>query len=870
MSYEGASLDEAFPSFCPPKRRSKRERRKRAEQYYMNVANERLFSDSDTDSDEYPYTNPVNPKFFQKERNQQRGQMSRQQDLDMKRMRETGVSPNPNAMQVPRYGEPPLVQQQQNHHQPPSHEQVAGASHDSNQNFAQAKGVTNYPPDAAQVDYSHLTPGQKHRLSTVNQGYTLQTDQGVRRNLVMPGMASGAKGSSAMGVAFQNMSSTLQETNPTTYAGSEMPTIRSNTGYMNANQGFRPEETSSLYDYKNDTIYPFNGYTDYATTYRNPYTGEVTETYTIDLKRYATDVWKEVPTIELGKANPKLEAFAGMGRLARPLPKKTENPNEEIMPSFDPTYGFAAAESSRQDTSQRVQREMLFQQDPGFMPAMDQGNWTGYVGLHEMARYVGDPTPTLRSGGGSVQDLATTMRNNEVVAGGMGNNTQFSVGDSGMDVASRTVGSVAPTFYAKTNPNMFVDAYQPAQSSADPGRMAQADDTGLGDEDIPMIGMGPETDISLQVERAPGVPITDSSIPNVMRTPTTNVNELLPQATEFSGGRDITLDILGLPTTNINIGVERAEARLPNNPSQTNVIHGPTTTVNELLPQATEFAGGRGVTPNTGNQISTIADLSTLFNQAEGTPVVDSAIANTPHVAETAVNIGIERVPDQVSVGEVAMNTSRPIDTGISLTTQQVDETPVQAGEMASSRNAPTTTVSLKVAQSEGLPVTDSSVVNEPRTGLAPIPSGLRMEQADTHIPRDDATGGPNIMRRESDIVVNQSDLTTPGRPLIDTLNDGSFTNMERQDANAYLQNNWQTDTQRARQGLMAKPRVETITVTNPIVQESLALTAESAGGYFPTMSERHLRGRSNAKLNNAFATSVPLKSYESNTENEC
>ena len=868
MSYEGASLDEAFPSFYPKKGRSKQERRKRAEQYYMNVANERLFSESDSDSDDGPFTNSVNPIFFHKERNKQRGQTSRKQDLDMKRLRQTGFEPTPNAMRVPRYGEPPIMQQNQ---QVPHAQNVAGASQQQAQGLAQAKGVTNYPPDAAQMDYETLTPGQHHRIATINQGYTLQTDQGVRRNLVMPGVASGAKGYSAMGTAFQNMSSTLQDTNPTTYAGSDMPTIRSNTGYMNANQGFRPEETVSMYDYKNDTIYPFNGYTDYATTYRNPYTGEVTQTYTLDLKRYATDIWKEVPTIELGKANPKLEAYTGMGRLARPLPKKTEVENKEIMPTFDPTYGYAEAESGRQEGMQRAAREMLFQQDPGFMPATDEGNWTGYVGLKEMARYVGTPTPTLKSGGGGTPDNAAIYQNSQVVAGGMGNNQQFDVGDSGLNVASYNVGSTSPTFYMKTNPNMFVDAYQPMQSDIDPGSIPQAQDVSFGDEDIPMPGRGPETNISLQVERASGAPVVDSTTVNRISVPTTNVNEQAPQAIEYTG-RDVTLDILGLPTTGINVGISQADSRLPHNPNQTNVMAMPVTDVSESLPMADITAGkARDATPNVGNQISSVANLSTLFTKAEGRLVVDTTTVNMPHGAETNVSLGIEKVPDQVRVGEL-ININRPIDTGIALASQQANSNNVRDGEVIGIYNPATTNINLKITQAEGIPLVDSSTVNLPRTGAAPIPSGLRVELAEARMPREDATAVVNTHRRESSVTLSGQapELTVPGRPLIDTLNDGSFEKMERQDADAYLQNNWQTDTQRARQGIMAKPRVETITVTNPIVQQALVMTAQGADYNFPTLSERSLRGRSNTKLNNAFATAVPLKSYESATDGEC
>ena len=916
MSYEGVPLDEAFPSFQPRQKRSKQERRKRAEQYYMSVANARFNPDDsdsdDSDSDDTSYVNTVNPTFLTQERNPRRGQTSRKQDLDMKRRRQTGMEPSPNAMYAPRYGQPPLLQDvpppQAPSQAPPQAPPVTGSSQGGaqggaqgvsqgvswgDQSLIQARGVVNYPSDAAQMSYDNLTPSQFHRLSTVNQGYTLQTDQGVRRNLVMPGVASGAKGSSAMGLAFQNVSSTLQDTNPTTYAGSDMPTIRSNTGYMNAGQGFRPEDTASLYDFKNDTIDPYNGYTDYAATYRNPYTGEVTETYTLDLRRYATDIWKEVPTIELGKANPKLEAYIGMGRLARPLPKKTESPNSEIMPTFDPTYGYAEAESGRQDGIQRAAREMIFQQDPGIMPATDGGHWTGYVGLREMARYAGVPTPTLKSGGGNGPDNAAIYQNNQVIAGGMGNNSQFSVGDSGLDVAPYNATTTSPTFYVKTNPNMFADVYQPTQSDVDES-VPQAHRMPVMDGDIPMPMRVPESNVSLQMDRVSGASVVDRTTANrangpstdiglhvdkvsgasvVNRTtanrvngPATMINQQVSQSTEYRWGRDVSLDVLGLPTTSINMGITQVDSRPIHNSVQIGTMATPDIDVSANLPVADSAVKVRGVSPNMSHRVSPNVNLS-MYAKAEGAPIVNTSTMHMPHVAETNVNLSIEQVPEQIRVGEL-VNIKHSADTAISLASQQVGANPTRTGETIVAYRPSTTDISLHMTQVGGGLLVDSSTANIPRNGTDAIPSGLRVDAADIRMPHENATSVVNRHIRESS-VTTRPELTVPGRPLIDILNDGSFEKMERQDADGYLQNHWQTDTQRARQGLMAAPRVEAITLTNPVTQQALLMTAMGADYNFPTRGERTMRARSNAKLNHGFATAVPLKGYETASDAE-
>jgi hypothetical protein len=309
----------------------------------------------------------------------------------------------------------------------------------------------------------------------------------------------------------------------------------------------KPTETGdpgmALFDFTQDNLYPHWGYTDYAATYTNPYTGEVSHTYTLDMERYKTDIWKEVPTFELGRPHHKMMAWTGNDRTARPLPRKGEEPNEFVMPSADPTFGYAEAVAGRADQAQRVNRETFFTRDPQLAAPRDEGNWTGYVGLRNMARYDNANVRSLKDApfaGPPAQP--------------------YQIPQSDFHQRPYTQGITAPAFYVSGNPDSFVDTVQYAKAvdTVNAPRMAQEmNRLPAAMDDIPMTAVLPRADASMMQPVAhaggqadPRPSYTGWTAQNVPMPsyPTTGMDMRPPQdATATQGAVNVPLDVIALP-----------------------------------------------------------------------------------------------------------------------------------------------------------------------------------------------------------------------------------------------------------------------------------------------------------------------------------
>ena len=406
----------------------------------------------------------------------------------------------------------------------------------------------NPPPLSTQVPYSQLNHHQKARLAVTNQGDTVQHNLGSSRQNFMSGAATGGGAtSSAAELAFGNLSYANPDSGVNNYERG---------GGVGTGNPMKPTETGdpgmALFDFTQDNLYPHWGYTDFAGTYTNPYTGEVTQTYTLDMERYKTDIWKEVPTFELGRPHHKMMSWTGNDRTARPLPRKGEEPNEFVMPSADPTFGYAEAVAGRADQEQRVNRETFFTRDPQLAAPRDEGNWTGYVGLRNMARYDNANVRSLKDApyaGGPVQPY------------------QLPVSDFHQRPA--TQGITAPAFYVSGNPDSFVDTvqYAKATDTVNAPRVAQEmDRLPSAMADIPMAAVIPEVGSGMTQptvgggNQASGNPQYTGweaqSVP-MPSYPTTNMDGR-PAQDAMAGAPNVPLDVVALP------GIARSSA----NPGQ--------------------------------------------------------------------------------------------------------------------------------------------------------------------------------------------------------------------------------------------------------------------------------------------------------------
>jgi len=596
-SHEPIPLSEAFPGFDakPSKARRRHKSKKskshlqRSTDYYnalVNVIQGDDSSSSEDDETNNPVAryNPVNGSFFGLEdssdsedlvgRGAVRGKISRTQCLEDQRLRRAGFVPSPDAPQVPRVpyvysggvqpgiaqrgptnvltippgqGDPSFNQDQRagasfgnptphNPHpmgNPPGHE-VAPQGQEYN---ASAADASRFPPLSTSVPYAALSDQQGQRLAVANAGYTTNDAAFAsrRQNFISSGALGGGKSSSASELAFGNLSLTTPDGVIDPYehgGGTGLPPPPPK------NKAAPPMDSDmSLFDFSQDNLYPYTGYTDYAATYKNPYTGEVTQTYTLDLERYKTDVWKEVPTYELGKPNRKFTDWSGMGRLQRPLPKPGAEPNQYVMPTFDPTYGYADAQAARADTRERALRENFFTRDPGLAGMVDQGNWTGYVGLKEMGRY---------GNANQYSKKATPYAPDP---------TPYEIPQSSVEQAPYRVGMTAPSFYVSGRPDNFLDGYQAAE--ADVGNVVRPpqalDRAPNAMSDIPMPHMPAEVGagqtMPYQPQATAGTGMHDSSMMAPMHMPTSSVDAgAMPQdALAQQGAVNVPMDVFGIP-----------------------------------------------------------------------------------------------------------------------------------------------------------------------------------------------------------------------------------------------------------------------------------------------------------------------------------
>ena len=399
----------------------------------------------------------------------------------------------------------------------------------------------NPPPLSTSVPYSQLNTHQKSRLAVTNQGDTVQHNLASSRQNFMSGAATGGGAtSSAAELAFGNLS----------YADPESGVDNYNKGGgVGARNPMRPTETAdpgmALFDFTQDNLYPYWGYTDYAATYTNPYTGEVSHTYTLDMERYKTDIWKEVPTFELGRPHHKMMAWTGNDRTARPMPRKGEEPNEYVMPSADPTFGYAEAVAGRADQEQRVNRETFFTRDPQLAAPRDEGNWTGYVGLRNMARYDNANVRSLKD------------------APFAGPDRPYQIPQSDFTQRPTTQGMTAPAFYVSGNPDLFVDTvqYADATGSVNPPPIAQEGDRLPAMADIPMMGVIPEVGSGMmqpsgpQAGPRPSYASAHAQVAAMAGNPETGMDMRPPQdATATHGAVNVPMDVIAIPGLPRGIG----------------------------------------------------------------------------------------------------------------------------------------------------------------------------------------------------------------------------------------------------------------------------------------------------------------------------
>lgn len=463
------------------------------------------------------------------------------QALNDKRSRQAGFVPNPNQPEKQRgtvqdHGVvlPP--------YQPPKAWRGPTEIHVTNPYNPEAPTLhenPNPPPLSTQVPYSQLNNHQKARLAVTNQGDTVQHNLASSRQNFMSGAATGGGAtSSAAELAFGNLSYANPDSGIDNYEKG---------GGVGAMNPMRPTETAdpgmALFDFTQDNLYPHWGYTDFAGTYTNPYTGEVSHTYTLDMERYKTDIWKEVPTFELGRPHHKMMAWTGNDRTARPLPRKGEEPNEFVMPSADPTFGYAEAVAGRADQAQRVNRETFFTRDPQLAAPRDEGNWTGYVGTRNMARYDNANIRSLKDaphGGGPAQP--------------------HQMPQSDFHQRPYTQGITAPAFYVSGNPDSFVDTVQYAKAvdSVNAPRMAQeAARLPSAMDDIPMTAVLPEVGPEMtqpstyaggQANPRPSHSGWEAQTPHLPAMPHSGMDMRPPQdATATHGAVNVPLDVISLP-----------------------------------------------------------------------------------------------------------------------------------------------------------------------------------------------------------------------------------------------------------------------------------------------------------------------------------
>ena len=459
------------------------------------------------------------------------------QAINDKRSRQAGFVPNPNQPEKQRgvvheHGVklPPF--------QPPRAWRGPTEIHVSNPNNPGEPTLyehPNPPPLSTSVPYSQLNPHQKARLAVTNQGDTVQHNlASSRQNFMSGGATGGGASSSAAELAFGNLSYANPDSGVDNYERG------GGAGTMNP---MKPTETAdpgmALFDFTQDNLYPHWGYTDYAATYTNPYTGEVTHTYTLDMERYKTDIWKEVPTFELGRPHHKMMAWTGNDRTARPLPRKGEEPNEFVMPSADPTFGYAENVAGRQDQAQRVNRETFFTRDPQLAAPRDEGNWTGYVGLRNMARYDNANVRSLKDApfaGPPAQP--------------------YQIPQSEHHQRPYTQGITAPAFYVSGNPNSFVDTLQYAKATDTvnaPQMPQELDRMPSATADIPMSAVMPQVDHAMMQPVVAGgnqggarpshTGWEAQNIP-MPSMPTTGVDRRPPQA---QGAVNVPMSVLALP-----------------------------------------------------------------------------------------------------------------------------------------------------------------------------------------------------------------------------------------------------------------------------------------------------------------------------------
>ena len=801
------------------------------------------------------------------------------------------------------------------------------AGHRTTQNWQEYNvptgAVQQYPPLSTKVPYGSLDPAQSSRMAVANQGYRLNVNQAsTRQNTISEGALGGGRSSSAQEVAFSNLSNLASDSNVDSYEAGGGVGI-GGTPVNPWNSGFKEAETMSLYDFSQDAIYPYAGYTDYETTYKNPLTGEVTQTYTLDLERYKTNTFKEIPTYELGKPNRRFEAMSGLDRLQRPLPQKTEQPNDMIMPTFDPTYGFADAEASRRDGTERASRTTFLTRDPGIMPLVDQGHWTGYYGTRNMARY-GNSNVYSKKAAPYGSDAAT-----------------YDVPASDQNASMYRIGEMAPGFYVSGNPQSYIGTYHPGHAElgkeptlpqADPS-MPQADTNipmprlAVASHETPYVQAGmarmPRADSAMVASQRPGetqmdqrvaqdtqgarpnIPMSILSIPGYA-APETNVANRTQggsgafyagqasEGTSRTGGADSDFVIPTQTTPSLNLHGDQSANPFARITGDTGIDPGPqaggdssvnfgSLVVNPMRPgdtnQEMRIEGQGPGRVSWSNPIVSLGSLvgsqNDLRMEGQGTGRLPSGMTSfIPSIrGSTEVSEGIRDTQDSgIPLNQVGPNTRMVGTTDVS--NQMTGQGSARTGMVMpnpQSRVVGTTEVSNQMT-GQGPARVGIANPGAPNSREVPLNQDVGYQTTATDpLPGDFSRSYGDIRHVPSATdIPGAFELTVPDSGQMNyKLRDGSHTLNARLNAESFLQNHWDTDTAKARQFQIAAPKNELIYGSNPRTEAAPVMQLQGAQMAMPAMPNQASQAVTRMRANMLFKGATPINAEASDTEYE-